>query len=137
MYPDEKTLVVEFIDFLESNVSPWGDVQLGTEFNYQRGRTDIVAVSSDGKVIAIEAKLSKWKIALQQAYRNLCFADLSYVLLPEEVIKNALKYNSEFDIRGVGLCCLTKEGISIVHDADDSLPLQPWLRERALEYVKN
>lgn len=135
MFPNEKTLVVKFIDCLESHSSPWGEVKLGTEFNYQRGRTDIVAVSEEGKVIAFEAKLSKWKVALQQAYRNQCFADLSYVLLPETEIKNASKNNSEFSKRGVGLCCLSNLGISIIHDANESTPLQPWLRNKALEYV--
>ena len=136
MFPDEKTLVLNFVNQLESSFSPWGEVKYATEFDYKRGRTDIVAVSTDGKVIAIEAKLIKWKEALQQAYRNQCFADLSYVLLPESEVKNASKYNIEFNRRGVGLCCITEDGINIVHQAHDSEPLQPWLREKALEYVE-
>jgi len=136
VFSDEKTLVLSFVSQLHTNISPWGEVKCATEFDYQRGRTDIVAVSTNGKVIAIEAKLIKWKQALQQAYRNQCFADLSYVLLPETEVDNAVKHNLEFSKRGVGLCCITDQGISIVQDASDSEPLQPWLRERALEFVQ-
>lgn len=136
MFPSEKNLVEKFIDYLEIT-SPWGELKLGTEFNYQRGRTDIIGVSSEGKVIAFEAKLTKWKEALHQAYRNQCFANLSYVLLPETEINNASKYNLEFNRRGVGLCCLTELGISIVHDAHETVPLQPWLRDRAIDYVES
>lgn len=137
MFTDEKSLVVEFINQLRSLSSPWGIVEYGTEFNYQRGKTDVIVVSSDGKVIAIEAKLKKWKHALQQAYRNQCFADLSYVLLPSSEVNKALKFNGEFDKRGVGLCSVTEDGIDIVYQAHESQPLQPWLRKKALDFVKN
>lgn len=136
MFTNEKSLVLEFINQLMNSFSPWGEVEYGTEFNYQRGRTDVVVVSSDGKVIAIEAKLTKWKQALQQAYRNQCFADLSYVLLPKAEVNKALKFNGEFSRRGVGLCSVTEKGIDIVYQAHESKPLQPWLREKALNFVK-
>lgn len=135
MFSNEKTLVLEFVNQLGTASSPWGTVKYGMEFNYQRGRTDVIAVSSEGKVIAFEAKLTKWKEALQQAYRNQCFADLSYVLLPETEVINASRYNFEFSKRGVGLCSVTENGINIIHHANESDPLQPWLRERAVKFI--
>lgn len=137
MFTDEKSLVVEFINQLRNTSSPWEVLEYGTEFNYQRGRTDVIIVSADDKVIAIEAKLKKWKQALQQAYRNQCFADLSYVLLPITEVNKALKYDREFDKRGVGLCSVTENGIDIIYEAHESQPLQPWLKKKALDFVKN
>ncbi|WHX48983.1 hypothetical protein QNH46_23535 [Paenibacillus woosongensis] len=137
MFQDEKALVLQFVDQLKTTDSPWGEVKYGTEFDYQRGRTDIIVVSPEGKVIAIEAKLTKWKTALQQAYRNQCFADLSYVLLPETEINNASRYSLEFRKRGVGLCYLADGGINIAQDAYETEPLQPWLREKAMGFVEN
>ncbi len=136
MFENEHNLVCSFIDCLEQIPTPWGNVKFGTEFNYQRGKTDLVAVSDTGNVIAFEAKLKKWKIALQQAYRNTCFADLSYVLLPMDSIQVALNSQSEFSKRGVGLCYITDENeICVVYEAQPSDPLQPWLRDKALSFV--
>jgi len=49
-------------------------------------RIDMVALErldGEGRVIAIEAKISDWKTALRQAFRNLFAVDLSYVALPD------------------------------------------------------
>ena len=70
MFDNEKSLVDSFVDSLQTIRSPWGELKIGSEFFYQRGRTDLVAVSNNGKVIAFEAQLKKWRIALQQAYRH-------------------------------------------------------------------
>jgi hypothetical protein len=135
LFPDEKTMVFRFIELIERPTTPWGALQIGTEFFYQRGRTDLVAVSVQGKVIAFEAKLKKWKIALQQAYRNKCFADISYVLLPKEEAKNASRYSNEFKRRDVGLCYMSDEEVNILFHAKCTEPLQPWLRHKALLFV--
>lgn len=136
MFIDEKSLVIEFLNQLQNTSSPWKIMGYGTEFNYQRGRTDVIIVSADDKVIAIEAKLKKWKQALQQAYRNKCFADLSYVLLPITEVNKVLKHDIELDKRGVGLCSITENGIDIIYEAQESQPLQPWLKKKALTFVK-
>ena len=136
MFEDEKTMVCSFVEYLEQMSSLWGKVNVGTEFFYQRGKTDLVAVSDDGNVIAFEAKLNKWKIALQQAYRNRCFADLSYVILPEKQAFIASHYEYEFVKRGVGLCYISNcNKVDIIYNAELSEPLQPWLRGRALLHV--
>lgn len=136
MFSDEKSLVNHFVSSIQADTSPWGDMKLAQEFFYQRGRTDLVAISPSGDVIAFEAKLSKWRTALQQAYRNLCFADMSFVILPEDSAKNAVKHIDEFSHRGVGLCCFVNDDWEILVDAPRVQPLQPWLREQAIQYVK-
>jgi hypothetical protein len=45
-----------------------------------RKRIDLVTLES-GKVVAIELKVSKWKDAFRQAFRNLFASDFSYVAL--------------------------------------------------------
>jgi len=137
MFDNEKSLVDSFIDSLETIPSPWGELKLGSEFFYQRGRTDLVAVSNNGKVIAFEAKLKKWRIALQQAYRNRCFADFSYVLLPTYSANLAYKNLDEFILRGVGICCVSEDGFEILHEALLTEPIQPWLREQAFMYASS
>src|SRR5690554_1997168 len=107
-------MVLTFIDHLHVSSTPWGTVKVATEFFYQRGRTDLVVVSG-GNLIAFEAKLNKWRIALQQAYRNKCFADVSYVILPEREARIASRYQGEFERRGVGLCFVNSSGINIVY----------------------
>lgn len=137
IFTNEKSLVDYFVSSLSSFPSPWGPVDFATEFFYQRGRTDLVALSQDGQLIAFEAKLTKWRVALQQAYRNRCFADLSYVLLPEDSAKSACNHLNEFTSRGVGLCCITEGELEVLHNAPVSEPLQPWLRDQALLHISS
>lgn len=135
LFTDEQSLVSYFVSSIQSNTSPWGQVKLAQEFFYQRGRTDLIVISSSGDVIAFEAKISKWRIALQQAYRNQCFADMSFVVLPPKSAKNAVKHIDEFSYRGVGLCCINTDDLEILLDASRVEPLQPWLRDQAIEYI--
>ncbi len=136
MFPNERKMVIRFVELLEQSTTPWGELLLETEFFYQRGRTDLVAVSKEGNVIAFEAKLKRWKIALQQAYKNKCFANLSYVVLPKEEVHNAYRYPNEFKRRDVGLCCISDEEIDILYPAKCTKPLQPWLKDKALIYIQ-
>lgn len=135
MFSDEQSLVRVFVKHVQKVTSPWGEIKIKPEFFYNRGRTDLVAVSEDGKVIAFEAKLKRWKTALHQAYRNKCFADLSYVVLPEDSAPSASRYSGEFMRRGVGLCFVSHSDLAIIHEAVQSAPLQPWLREQALSFA--
>ena len=133
LYSSEQELVENFLEHLTGE--PWDIVGVGIEFNYMRGRADVVALLPSNEVIAIEAKLCKWRIALQQAYRNRCFADKSYVLLPDTVAQIASRYEYEFDRRGVGICCIQDGHICIIKEAIADEPIQPWLRQVAIEYV--
>jgi hypothetical protein len=69
-FPSEKKLVDRFVSLLETDQTPWGKVACSREFDYSRGRADIVAVISPNMLVAVEAKLGNWKEALHQAYRN-------------------------------------------------------------------
>lgn len=134
MYNSEQELVDRFLEKMSDN-NPWNVSMFSTEFNYSRGKTDIVAISFTNEVIAIEAKLSKWRYALQQAYRNRCFADKSYVLLPMDIAISAIQHEKEFNKRGVGLCSIKDNHIIILREAVTEAPIQPWLQQAALRYA--
>lgn len=133
----EADLVVSFCERLSSPSDPWNTKAFAKEFEYRRGRTDVILADTEGRVIAVEAKLSKWRTALDQAYRNGCFAHKSYVLLPEKVAKKAEKHLREFSRRSVGLCSVTSEGIVVLIDSEESLPIQPCWTERALRLTES
>lgn len=102
-----------------------------SEFEYSRGRTDLIAIVGDGAVVAIEAKLDRWREALHQAYRNRCFAHVSYVALPERAAAIALRCEAEFRDRAVGLVVVTPGGSRCAIRAEAGTPIEPWLTERA------
>ena len=135
-FTNEQNLVTSFISGLSRIESPWGSVQVATEFYYQRGRTDIVAYTMDETLIAVEAKLQDWRSALHQAFRNRCFAHRSYVLLPKRVALRAHRYAAEFDRRHVGICYLEGSDIVELHSCALSEPLEPWLSLRAIQHIE-
>lgn len=136
VFPNEQTLVTSFISRLSADGAPWGVVQVATEFYYQRGRTDIVASTPEKTVIAVEAKLQDWRSALQQAFRNRCFAHRSYVLLPKNTAIRAHQYAGEFDRRRVGICYLDAGEIVVLHPSIETDPLEPWLSLRAQMHIE-
>lgn len=136
-FSNEKSMVDSFVTLMSTKETPWGAVQVATEFYYQRGRTDIVAQAADDSVIAVEAKLKNWRAALQQAFRNRCFADVSYVLLPKNVAEQAHRYSGEFDRRKVGICYLESSGIVVLHSPQRCLPFEPWLSIRAKQHIES
>lgn len=134
MYNLEKELVQEFMFCLPySSFSVLGPLKLAKEFNYNRGRVDVIALTGSKDIIAFEVKLKKWRSALHQAYRNTCFANYSYVIVPENIAKRALMYSPEFDDRAVGLCYISDGNLVIAHEAARSEPIQPWLSIQATE----
>lgn len=135
-YASEQALVDAFSEALTASIDPWGGLlDHAHEFFYQRGRTDIVALSPEGKVFAFEAKLRDWKEALHQAYRNTCFAHESYILLPCYVASRVVQWEVEFSRRGIGVCTLEDGAVKILHPAKKVEPLQPWLSQRALAHI--
>lgn len=135
MFEKEQDLVADFVASLEDAGNPWGDVTFTREFFYHRGRADVIAVSEDGSVIAFEAKLSRWREAINQAYRNTCFAHQSYVLLPRPIALRASLFSDEFRTRRVGLCYVEAGQITIVHEAPLQVPIQPWLSDQAITTI--
>jgi len=113
-------------------------MEFGLEFDHRCGRTDIVAVSRTGSIIAIEAKLRDWRGALQQAYRNTSYASESYVLLPLAALPRALANAVEFTRRGVGVCVLQADRLRIAHPARrHDEPLLPALSRRAAAFASS
>lgn len=135
-YKTEQQLVDVFCAVLESETSPWGKVALVREFGYIRGCTDVVAVDHRDQVLAFEAKLSRWRDALHQAYRNTCFAHLSYVFVPLSAAKRAVQYSYEFAVRRVGLCYAEQGQIIVCIPATLDDPIQPWLSKAAVAKTK-
>lgn len=131
-YTREQNLVDDFVRCLPSSTfANCGSISISKEFDYSRGRTDVIALTSFQEVIAFEAKLEKWRNALDQAYRNTCFSNYSYVLLPEKTALLALSHKSEFIERKVGICYLCKREIVVAQEAIRTEPLQYWLFNRA------
>jgi hypothetical protein len=136
MYNLEQELVCQFVNMLaESEDSPWGTVKTLTEFDYLRGRVDVVALTEDGEILAFEAKLTRWRDALHQAYRNTCFAHRSYVVVPQDSVQVALRNRYEFDRRSIGLCYLSADGLTIALEAQRTVPLQSWLSDIAVQSI--
>jgi hypothetical protein len=133
MYMQEKSLVNDFVCQLpDSLFSNMGQISISMEFNYNRGKADIIAMTDNGEIIAFEVKLERWRDALHQAYRNTCFAHYSYVVLPEETAQKALQFEAEFRNRSVGLCYMSDGQIVIAQNAKKTDPIQPWLLKKAV-----
>lgn len=128
----EAGMVFLFVELLRSGLSPWGGVGILQEFGYVRGRTDVV-VTTENAIIAFEAKLTNWRRALDQAYRNTCFAEQSFVLLPADRARFVMRYVGEFEERGIGLCCIDNGELEILYAPIARQPLEPWLSERVRE----
>lgn len=136
VFETEQLLVDEFLTQLASSSTPWGEVQFACEFDYSRGRTDIVVLRDSGELIAFEAKLTDWRTALHQAYRNTCFAHRSFVLLPKRTAMSAVSFCQEFDSRGVGLCYVDQDGLVVLCEATALSPIEPWLASAAVAQVQ-
>ncbi len=130
-FPTERELVARFLGHLSESETPWGPLDVATEFFYHRGRTDVVACTMDGDVVAFEAKLTRWRDALQQAYRNTCFAHRSYVLLPTAAARIAIQHEAEFIRRRVGLCFIDDGQLVVAFHPPRLEPIQPWLSAEA------
>jgi hypothetical protein len=139
MFKTERDLVHCFIAQLHSwtGLKPvGGEPQVSSEFDYARGRTDVVALTNDGDIVAFEAKLTKWRSALQQAYRNTCFSDRSYVVLPMNIAKRAAEFELDFAVRHIGLCGVSEGRLLVIREAPRCEPTQPWLTRRAIEHIR-
>jgi hypothetical protein len=134
----ERDLVNAFVEFISQNDEVFGIESFALEFDYRRGRTDVVALSEEGHVIAFEAKLRDWREALHQAYRNTCFAAESYILMPPEAAHRAAAHVNDFVDRGIGICTIAKGAIRIIQPAPRRPDvLEPWLERRAVEFASS
>jgi hypothetical protein len=138
MYRFEAHLVKDIETVLTQPGNPFSALGFAFEFPHNDGgRADVIAVSNEGELIAFEAKLVLWKIALNQAYRNTSFSHYSYVVLPKERAQRALSRRHEFERVGVGLCAADSSGLTILIPAMRRRPFQPWLTDCALAYISS
>jgi hypothetical protein len=105
------------------------------EFPYPGGKVDLIAGGVGGELLAFEAKLSRWRHALHQAYRASTFAHYSFVLVPAGIGDYALRRRGEFEKRGVGLCVLDGTNIRVAIPAQRNEILQPWLTLQAQKHL--
>jgi len=132
-YPSEKHLVESVSSQLSSGKSPWPPLALSHEFNFVGGRADIIALDAEGRVLAFEAKLSRWRSAVNQAYKNTAFAHFSYVVLPEPSALVAAQAPEQFRLRSIGLCAACPDGLAVVFEAPQISPLLPGLTTEAAQ----
>jgi len=136
LFERESALVEGFVDALGVD-DRWNAGYVCCEFNYYRGKTDVVALTRDGRIVAFEAKLTRWRQALHQAQRNRCFAHETYVVLPRETAERAYRYRDEFSRRRVGLCYLENGRLIVLQLAETNVPVEPWLTEQAGVFAKS
>ena len=135
MYNLEVSLVDDFKIAISIPSKPFIITDYATEFNYFSGKTDLIAQTKSGEIIAFEAKLYKWRKAVNQAYRNTTFAHYSYVILPETKINRALSNRQLFEKNRIGLCSIGRDGINIHINAPNNEPVQHWLTTLAKKYI--
>ena len=135
VYELESDLVKDLQTIISGAPNTFAITAVASEFNYVEGKVDLIAKKNDGDLVAFEAKLSRWRNALNQAYRNSSFAHYSYVVLPEITLENAVSQVDEFHRRGVGLCFFGSSGLRVEIPATRRNPIQPWLTKIALSYI--
>jgi hypothetical protein len=84
------------------------------------------------RLIAVEAKISNWQRVLVQAYRNLQFADESWVVLDHAFVRPAVARVDRFRVAGVGLASVDCDrGLFIHHAALTQGPMSAGKRWQA------
>lgn len=131
MFSSEAQLVDTAVRHLRGGRSPWGSVELVTEWDYRHGRADILARDLSHALVALEAKLSRWQIACDQAYRNTAYATKAYVLVPENVALRVCRHRAHFEARHIGLCSVTPDEMRVLIEAPVVRPLMNWVAELA------
>ena len=81
-------------------------------------------------VVAIEAKLVRWRVALDQASAYRAYADLAYVALPEAHVAPAYAAAADFLSAGVGLISVSAGSATRLLDARPATN-HDWRREFA------
>ncbi len=97
------------------------------------GVPDLVIVNRDRKkktTYAYEAKLTKWKRALMQAYRYKAFANESYVIMDHDHVGPALSNKEIFLKSNVGLISIDNAGQVYYH-------YQPYREDPFSTHLKN
>lgn len=89
---------------------------------------------SSAQVVAVEAKLTRWRDALAQAAVYRRYADRAFVLLPRTIAGAAAGHATDFRAAGVGLLAYDSQGVACLI-ASQKAKLHSWHREYALSRV--
>lgn len=131
----EEDLIQIFISHIENGNGNFNFSNIIREFNYNNGKTDILGLSSEKKLYAFEAKLTKWKYAVNQAYRNTIFANYSYVVMPERLDMTVLKNIHFFEKRNVGLILVDHNSYRLVINAQRLESKRNWISDKANKLI--
>ena len=85
----------------------WGLLEYGPGGRIARRRT----LAGRSRLLAVEAKLTRWRSALKQAMAYRSYADKSYVALPDVVVRRNSISLDDFACAGVGLLAVTTQRI--------------------------
>ncbi len=117
-------------ELLEGRLASWRLVRSRT-----RGLIEARAAwVQAAEVIAIEAKLTRWRDALEQATQYRRYADRAFVLLPEASAGIAARDARAFRAAGVGLLSYDARAVSCLIPGAKS-KVHSWHREYALSRV--
>lgn len=131
-YTSEKKLVTTLSHHVKKGRATIKLSKLTFEFGHSTGWTDIVGLGSRNALHAFEAKLSKWKDALDQARKNRSFAHYCYVALPPATARAALESKAEFMKLGVGLIIVSTDAARVAIRPKKNAPLLPWVTQNAV-----
>lgn len=131
VFAEEEGLVAAFFEHLMRGETEWMAKSAIREFDYNSGRADILFLSGNGELVAVEAKLTNWRKALHQAWRNTSYVNRAYVALPKNRASTALSHRQDFKDLGVGLCLVDGEGVEVVIESRTKEPVILWLHNKA------
>jgi len=102
-----------------------------TELPFLQRHIDIVGYEpTKGALIAVEAKIKNWQIAVRQAATCLLFADEVYIAMPTQYIHRV----SHLEIARFGIGLLGVNGsVEVVHQAMPSRYASDHYRKKAID----
>ncbi len=81
--------------------------------------------SSRFEVVAVEAKLTRWREALQQAKNYLTFSNQSFIALPESVVDRNPTIPDACEEAGIGLVAVSPSDVEVVVEPGSTTPEDP------------
>lgn len=80
-------------------------------------------------IIAIEAKLTRWKDAIAQARQYRLFANEAYIAMPSDIVRRNVAALSQCAEDGIGVLAVDRDDVSIVLRSTRNHPISPeWVR---------
>ena len=71
-------------------------------------------LSRSFQIVSVEAKLTRWRLAIEQAKRYLRFSNESFIALPASVIARNQRIGERCAEAGIGLIAVTRTDASVV-----------------------